>query len=304
MAGKVSNKDLFELITQFKVEFTARCDNLVKANEDAIKGLADKVGDYTDRLDRLDRRLDQLDESQLVQTKRFEDMDARIDTVEKGIKDTFNDVLHRLSELEEQSKDFHDVEFPDEIRLLRSENERLKEEHENLKNRTLRRTLVFKNIPETKDHESYQEVKVLLAKTVSSHTQIRYDEVMEGIERAHRESKKTDGTRQGKRNIFCAFLDWDLPQLIISEFKKKCIEDSSFNLYVDQKYGPLTTQRRNLAFELRKKLKAQGQIVSGYVDFPAKLMVNNPGNINIEGKKIYTMHTNFSKTKIEPKFAS
>ena len=299
MAGKVSNKDLFELITQFKVEFTTRCDNLVKANEDAIKGLADKV---TDRLDRIDRRLDQLDESQLVQMKKFEDMDASIDQVEKGIKDTFNDVLHRLSELEEQSKDFHDVEFPNEIRLLRSENERLKEEHENLKNRTLRRTLVFKNIPETKDYESYQEVKVLLAKTISSHTQIRYDEVMEGIERAHRESKKTDGTRQG--NIFCAFLDWDLPQLIISEFKKKCIEDSSFNLYVDQKYGPLTTQRRNLAFELRKKLKAQGQIVSGYVDFPAKLMVNNPGNINSEGKKIYTMHTNFSETKIEPKFAS
>ena len=59
-------------------------------------------------------------------------------------------------------------------------------------------------------------------------------------------------------------------------------------------YGPLTSKRWNMAFELRKELKAKGDIISGYVQFPAKLMVNYPGNINRFGKKVYQEHSNFS----------
>ena len=139
----------------------------------------------------------------------------------------------------------------------------------------------------------------MLAKTISDNTEITYAEVMAGIERAHRESHRADSTRKGKRNIFCAFLSWDLPQRIISEFRKICIEDRTFDIHADQKYGPLTAQRRNLAFQLRKSLKEQGKIISGYVDFPARLMVNVPGQVDNHGKKIYSLHTNFSDHKIE-----
>ena len=64
-------------------------------------------------------------------------------------------------------------------------------------------------------------------------------------------------------------------------------------------YGPLTTRRRGMAMELRKKLKEEGSITGGYVSFPAKLFVHRPGNLNIEGKKVYTFHSDFSNRVVD-----
>ena len=75
----------------------------------------------------------------------------------------------------------------------------------------------------------------------------------------------------------------------------KCISEKEFKITADQKYGPITTRRRGLALRKRKELKAQGVIAGGYVKFPARLMVNLPGNVDVEGRKIYTMHTDFSQ---------
>ena len=175
----------------------------------------------------------------------------------------------------------------------------MKEELESRTNRQMRRTLVFRNIPERKDDESYAEVKVLLGEIISSYTNIPKEEAISGIERAHREAKRDGSPRQGKRKIFAAFLNWELPQSILDQFKKRSINDRAFDIYVDQMYGPLTTARRNLAFQTRKQLKESGAITSGFVDFPAKLMVNHAGDIDRNGKKIYKPHTNFSSYKIE-----
>ena len=75
--------------------------------------------------------------------------------------------------------------------------------------------------------------------------------------------------------------------------------ERDFNIAVDQKYGTLTTRRRQMAFKLRKELKESGIISSGYVDYPARLMVNIRGDVNGDNKKIYKLHTNFSKSPIE-----
>ena len=157
---------------------------------------------------------------------------------------------------------------------------------------------------ETKDDESYAEVEVkaLLGDIISSYTVISKEEALAGIERAHREAKREGGNRQGKRRIFVAFLNWELPQKILDEFRKKSINDRNFDYYVDQMYGPLTTMRRNLAFQTRKTLKEDGAITNAYVGFPAKLMVHVPGDVNRNtGKKIYRCHTDFSETKVERK---
>ena len=163
----------------------------------------------------------------------------------------------------------------------------------------MRRTLVFKNIPEQKADESYAEVKALLADVISTHTDIDRNECLAGIERAHRESKRNGARRQGKRKIFVAFLNWELPQHVLQEFRKKSIANKEFDIYVDQMYGPLTSKRRNLAFQKRKSLKQGGLITSAYVAFPARLMVNAPGDVDENGKKRYREHTNFSQYKIE-----
>ena len=126
--------------------------------------------------------------------------------------------------------------------------------------------------------------------------------VLQGIKRAHRESNRPRINqrfdRRGKRYIYAAFYSWELCQSIIEAFKNKNIKDINFNIYAEQKYGPLTTKRRNLAMQKRKSLKENGEIASGYVIFPARLMVNVNGEME-NGKKRYALHTDFSKHEIK-----
>ena len=177
------------------------------------------------------------------------------------------------------SLDLQNIEIPEQARQLRSEDDELREEIENRTNRQLRRTLVFKNIPETKDDESYQEVKALLAKTISEVTDISEQEAFAGIERAHREAKRDGGYRQGKRKIFAAFLNWDLPQTIIDQFRKKNIADRSLKIYAEQMYGPLTSLRRNLAFQTRKALCLGRRSTNVILTFHARKWKESAHNI-------------------------
>ena len=133
---------------------------------------------------------------------------------------------------------------------------------------------------------------------------VSYAAALGQIKRAHRERKRTfddhRNSRAGKRLIFAAFHSWDLTQEIIETFRQKCIAEPSFNIAAEQKYGPLTSKRRQLAFQLRRQLLDSGEITSGYVDFPAKLMVNYPGEVRADNnKKAYKLHENFSKHKVD-----
>ena len=59
-------------------------------------------------------------------------------------------------------------------------------------------------------------------------------------------------------------------------------------------YGKITTARRNLALKLRKELKEKGQIVSGYIVFPAKLLVKKNTN-----DKQWHVQKDFSKEQVK-----
>ena len=294
----VTNSELHKLITQFQEDFNARCDKMSKDNADGNKVIAEKIDSFGERLDRFDQRLDRIDGDHLVHAQKFEQIESRFDEVDSKITDNLAGVLNRLAEVEHQLKR-QETETSEELKKLRLENDCIKEELENRTNRQLRRTLIFKNIPENKNDESYADVKNLLADIISSYTDISKDEAVAGIERAHREAKREESTREGKRKIFAAFLDWELPQKILDQFRKKCIEDRTFKYYAEQMYGPMTSMRRNLAFEERKRLKEEGVITSAFVAFPARLLVNLPGDFDVHGKKVYKLHTDFSRHRVE-----
>ena len=288
----VTNADLHKLLLTLQDNLNKRCDGLENSN----KTLVSKIDGFGHRLDEFEQRLDNVDETHLAHSQKFKEIEDRMHAkVTEGLAAA----EHRIATLEKQLHNLQNVEIPEQVRQLRAENDKLREELESRTNRQLRRTLVFKNIPETKNDESYQEVKALLAETISSITDISKEEAFNGIERAHREANREGGNRQGKRKIFAAFLNWELPQKIIDQFRKKSIQDRTFELYAEQMYGPLTSLRRNLAFQKRKELKAKGEIVSGFVKFPAKLMVNAPGDVDRYGRKVYKQHTDFSFLKVE-----
>ena len=105
------------------------------------------------------------------------------------------------------------------------------------------------------------------------------------IERCHR--GRHDPRKQGTRKIIAAFHDWNDAEYVKDCFRSLNVLNKS-TIYVEQKFGPLATFRRNQALNVRKSLKADGHITRGYVSFPAKLMVQRPG------EKKYVLHENFS----------
>ena len=114
------------------------------------------------------------------------------------------------------------------------------------------------------------------------------------IERCHRSTHKTNYHGKNPEFIFALCYDWKDTLWLTDTYRKKNIAEEAFRSACEYKYGPLTTQRRNLALEERKKLKQAGTISNGYVAYPAKLMVRTGRS----GK--YELHTDFSKVKIEP----
>ena len=58
-----------------------------------------------------------------------------------------------------------------------------------------------------------------------------------------------------------------------------------------------------MALKLRKELKDQGVIAGGYIGFPAKLFVHHRGNVDGDGRKIYTFHTDFSRHDVSEDFS-
>ena len=78
----------------------------------------------------------------------------------------------------------------------------------------------------------------------------------------------------------------------------KGVKEANFNIFAEQKYGPITMKRRNLALQKRKELKDSGTISGGFVAFPAKLMVNFDRELNSNGKKVYRLHSDFSSHEI------
>ena len=180
----------------------------------------------------------------------------------------------------------------------------LEEKIESRTNRQLRKTLVFKGIPEkittentpgtsTKKRkgESWNETKDILSKTISEICDIHISDARGMIERCHRSNNSKNYKGTGPRQIFAAFHDWNDSEYVIEEFRQNNIDNPTCNIYGEQKFGPMTTMRRSQALLLRKQLKGEGLITSGYVAFPAKLMVKQQNGD-------YYMEKDFSKVAV------
>ena len=286
-----------QLQTQMDVNNKTLTDTLNKMMEQGNEGrakLCEKMDAFGERLKKIDDRLDQYQQKHDDIDGEIAATNIKIDVVDKNCKDELQLLKDRVAELERQQQEHQNL--PGEI-------DAIKEEAEDRTNRQLRKTLIFRNVTECNDNESYEDTKEVLARLIVENCEdVSYNYVYDNIDRAHRESKRrprNDETpsRQGKRLIFAVFHSWDLCQSILDDFRRMAIRNATFSIHVDQMYGPLTSKRRKLAFAKRKELKENGTITSGYVDFPARLMVNT-GETNELGKKVYKLHSNFSKHKV------
>ena len=175
---------------------------------------------------------------------------------------------------------------------------KLEEKLEERTNRQLRKTLVFKGIPSKyansstpNKKETWQETEEIVRQHISEVTGMEYDDTDGFIERCHRSAPNPKYLGSSPQPIFAAIYDWKDCERLTEAFRKNNIQKRS-KVQCDYKYGPKTTRRRNMALNERKTLKSQGKIVSGYVAYPAKLMVK------LQGEQDYKLHKDFSKAEI------
>ena len=136
----------------------------------------------------------------------------------------------------------------------------------------------------------------MLCKTLSPIINVPADEISEMIERVHRGGKptlannnNTNNNNRQSRVIHARLYDWNnverLKDLMWKRGKNK-------GIYIDQRFGPNTTWRRNQALVARRELKARGEIAGGFLRYPAKLFVKR------EGAQNYTLQENFSSVAV------
>ena len=81
--------------------------------------------------------------------------------------------------------------------------------------------------------------------------------------------------------------DWKDAQYLISKFKTLNRKHANLRIYVEQLYSPRITKRRNEAMLMRRTLIRNKEIISGYVDYPAILMVKKENRSKYEKQSSY-----------------
>ena len=144
-----------------------------------------------------------------------------------------------------------------------------------------------------KAEETWAETTAKLATLINQTCEeVSLDKATYMIERAHRSAPNLRYKGTEPRPFFAAFDYWPNTVNTIDSFRAKSIKDKAFKISADYKYGQLTTKRRNMAMIERKELKQSGAIVSGYVAYPARLMVKHSRDSK------YVCHRDFSRERV------
>ena len=276
--GKPTMEGLKQLIEALKKELT-----------DELTSIKDKISNNNVKLDSIDSKFTTV-------FSRIEEISKAVDNASKTandalttanqnqtdittIKDTLSKIDKRCTELENDKK--ADVE-----RIHSLENKL-----EDQVNRSSRKTIVVRGIKEN-NKETWEDTRVVLAKQIAKVANIEEKNASSMIERVHR--SRPNPHREGKRDIIAAFYDWNDSEYVMRMFRDAAKKGQTKGIFVDQKYGPLTTARRNHALLQRKSLIADKTITNGYVAYPAKLMIKK----NKSDTK-YVLHEDYSDMTID-----
>ena len=99
----------------------------------------------------------------------------------------------------------------------------IKSEPDDIKNRGMRKTLIFRNILQTKNKESWDEIKLTLAKEIKMiMPDVADDIIISKIETAHRAPQKDTNQYSTPRSlsIIAKFIDWDFSGKVKCNFIK------------------------------------------------------------------------------------
>ena len=160
-----------------------------------------------------------------------------------------------------------------------------------LKNRSLRKTLIFKNIKHQVNENSWSNTKKVLIDEISKVlTEAYKEEIATNIERAHRvqNNSETSGKRSNNTPpyLVAKIANWEFSKRIKSAFIVKN-QNGNSRVFVSQMYSKSLTLRRNQALKHRYELKEGDPSIQGYVRYPATLMIKRAGERKYRVEKEY-----------------
>ena len=239
------------------------------------------------RLNSVDCRLNSVDnqislfESKLKQNQ--EDLKKFIKEVELKAQNAFelskaNGIL--ISEkLEKVGSQEHEIELLKEtIKEQQEAISSLREDLEDTQNRGMRKTLIFRNIRQESNRETWEDTKDLLVREINKvMSDVDTEYISSKIERAHRGRENNENSDSNRiLPIFAKFTDWSFSEKTKTSFIKAA-KNSNSKVYVAQMYTSSLTKRRNKAMQKRIDLKKENKNMQAYVRYPAILMVKYEG---------------------------
>ena len=183
------------------------------------------------------------------------------------LKNDIGKIQESVEIVEQRCNDIEEKHFETsaEVEELRKEVKGLKLDLASQTDRGLRNSLTIHNIPYSKERETWNETEAVLATFLSKN--VSTADWGSRIERAHR----------GRTTVIhVMFKHYEFAEEIRDKFMEKGGKIN--NNFVNDKFSEHTQERRQRAYEARKKYRLENPTSKLYIKYPASLMCKDFGD--------------------------
>ena len=229
---------------------------------------------------------------QLLKDQKDEIVAEITSKIQLQIQDV-NDKLAAISERTDENSTYI-TDHGARIKTLEDEMRKVQDELDDQVNRNLRNNLVIKNVPG--DEKSWDETKKVVADLLAELDEHNGDgnKYQALIERAHRHGKNEQSNANGdhhyatkNRTIYARLYNSEDTKYFVKKARLLRVANKRYTISVEQQFTEKLKARRNDAMLERRKLLDDKTISSGFLDYPAKLMVKFTGDTK------YKLHSTF-----------
>ena len=262
------NKQQFDELKEILTQTNEKINNLQTQLTDNHKELLEKVSQVEETLKEA-LRIAQKNEADIFEIKNKQDK-TKTELKTELLGTVNNDIKHH----------------EEIIRKLEVQLKGALIELDDMRNRSMRSTLIFKNIPE-KSKETWEDTCDTLANFIDTKLDLpySYEDIDMTISRAHRGSDDPDQNggndnprvTHGPKPIFAKFNNWRIAE----EIRNAVIRETSkrnLNVYVSQMYSKSLTARRNEALKFRRDHLNKNPNTQVKLDYPATLRSRPKGS--------------------------
>ena len=220
---------------------------------------------------------------------------SKIEKVEKKTEEALILAKQNETEINNINKDYNEFKkhcnpdlinnLTDHINKLEAQVRGTLMEIDDLRNRSMRNTLIFRNLPE-ENNETWEDTCGLLGSYIYSKLNLPYDQdtIDSQISRAHRgsEEKKSrnvvedSNPRQGPKPVFAQFVNWRFAEEVKAGIIKLNAQKRT-NVTVNNMYSKELTARKNEALKRRREMIKNNKNIHVRLDYPAMLKSKKKG---------------------------